>query len=236
MPRFKRIHGDYTLDDLLDPELISHRHLPDETHAEAGAEDRSKKRRIMEALPQEGDNKLLSKAQNQLKTSSKAAWTEKAQSIPLAATEPPRHAMPDRVDPSVQSSSSATRITLENLELFVKTDKGFLFWDPRKQKMVPAMGFSKYGTVHCTDHGNGFSELLRSVAQVFVLAASLPVYSKLFAAIPVEIFHRILSEGDGISWAKHCKTWLIRHQISYAIGHLKINGIWPPSDASSELR
>ena len=231
MPSFKRVHGDYTLDDPLDPELEAYQgHLNTYT-AERLSEKQSKKRRISVALS-DSDEEPSHSTKHQQSASFSGNYEDRTASAGLndVGVVDETHGA-DQVHPEESPASPAQRLTLKSLELFVVNDAGTFYWDPQQQKLVN----SRVRPGHMT-HWLSLRQLGWTLALMSLFTASKQVESDLRRVVPT-VFADYLIHEAGIDYYTYAlKKYLVHDCARDALDILKSRRIWPPHDAGFEVR
>ncbi|KAG4440138.1 hypothetical protein IFR05_004396, partial [Cadophora sp. M221] len=242
MHHFKRVHGDYTLDDLLDPELTMHQYFHESFGSETAKEQQqSKRRRIVAASPESEETPPMKALQSR---SDPPLHEEHSTEFDTAFTsvqdveEVPTLAQTQGIQREI---SSQVRATLRTLELFISDDTGLFYWNAKKQMLVDARTRAV-----ATTHKRDLGKLVSNIFFVMTLVASEVNSESLFKVVPREILKQVFGSkvdtelmeskllGD---WSKQrVKRKFIQENTAYAAQRLGSLNLWPPANASSELR
>ncbi|KAL2060554.1 hypothetical protein VTL71DRAFT_9195 [Oculimacula yallundae] len=240
MHHFKRVHGDYTLDDPLNPDLATHQYDHEESELYGLSATAPKRRRIVESSPQQEELPAKDIFQSCQKISLNENSTRG--NMHAMAVEGPRKSMTATpVATGQHQPLPSMRTLLGILRPFFTDSTGFITWNTAEQKFVDARGVA-IELVETSTVENQITKILN----VMTLMGPQPTSANLFKVVPRNLYTQVLSrkymdERDDRRWIgqwsrKHLTTKFVKDNTFYAAKRLGSHNLWPLADASFELR
>ncbi|PVH84084.1 hypothetical protein DL98DRAFT_92948 [Cadophora sp. DSE1049] len=204
MPHFQRVHGDYTLDDPLDPELTAHQQLPKMSELVPRDEQLPKKRHV-EAVSADSGTAQFKKSQDLHDPSQELPGVQQTDvDAPSRKQHVEKHPQEFKLTESLKLSASLNRhITLKAFELYMTNDKSELYWSTKLQKHI-----SIRKRLVNVNNVEGLNALACDLVQMMVFTASRYSPKKVFRVIPKSLFQAVIVDEELEGWLN--KSWFHR--------------------------